>query len=108
MFGPVMMNKLAEAVTSKLISEDLSTDLIENLPYSIWAIEELEVGLQIVRDNGIADFMEGKLKSEEKRTWDWHGYMTYSYPKSFPAKRLFTKEYDDIFAGLYEAQQDGA
>jgi hypothetical protein len=104
MFGPVMMNKLAEAVVSKLASEGLSPHVIENLPYSIWAIEELEVGLQIMRENGIADFMEGKLKSEEKRTWDWHGYMTHRYPQSFPAKRLFTKEYEDMFADIYAAQ----
>jgi hypothetical protein len=107
MFGAVMMNKLTEAVASKITNAGLSTDFVEQMPYSIWAIEELEVGLQIMRDNGITDFLEGKLSSQEMRQWDWHGYMTNRYPKSFPAKRLFGKEYDEMFAGLYAAQHGG-
>jgi len=30
--------------------------------------------------------------------------MTNRYPKAFPAKRLFEKDYDEIFADLYAAQ----
>jgi hypothetical protein len=104
MFGPVMMNKLAEAVVSKLNDAGLSPDLIEQMPYSIWAIEELEVGLQIMRASGIADFMQGKLNSAEMRQWEWHGYMTNRFPSSFPAKKLFEKEYDEIFSDLYRTQ----
>jgi hypothetical protein len=107
MFGPVMMNKLAEAVATKLNDADLSPDFVERMPYSIWAIEELEVGLQIMRANGIADFIEGKLTSEEMRQWDWHGYMTNRYPKSFPARKLFEKDYDEMFSDLYRAQEAG-
>ena len=73
------------------------------MPYSIWAIEELEVGLQIMNAIAIADFMEGKLKTEELR-WDWHGYMIKNYPQSFPAKKLFEKEYDEMFSELHAAQ----
>jgi hypothetical protein len=61
MFGPVMMNKLAEAVATKLNGLGLPLELVERMPYSIWAVEELEVGLQIMCTNGIANFMEGKL-----------------------------------------------
>ena len=104
MFGPVMLNKLAEAVLSKLNGAGLTPDLAEHMPCSIWSIEELEVGLQIMRTNGIADFMEGKLKSGEMRRWDWHGYMINRYPKSFPAKKLFEKDYDEMFSELYRAQ----
>jgi hypothetical protein len=105
MFGPVMLNKLAEAVARRLASEGLSPELVEQMPYSVWPIEELEVGLQVMHANGIASFMEGKLNDPEKREWDWHGYMTNRYPKSFPAKRLFDDQYDEIFAGLYAAQR---
>jgi hypothetical protein len=104
MFGPVMINKLSEAVSSKIKEAGLSQALIDEMPYSIWAIEELEVGLQVIQSHGIATFMEGKLENVELRQWDWHGYMTNRYPKSFPAKKLFEKEHDEIFAPLYEAQ----
>jgi hypothetical protein len=105
MFGPVMMNKLTEAVAAKLNGAALPPHLVEQMPYSVWAIEELEVGLQIMHANGIAGFMEGKLNSAEMRQWDWHGYMTNQYPKSFPAQKLFEKDYDDMFSELYRAQE---
>ena len=107
MFGPVMINKLAELVASKITDAGLPPDIVERMPYSIWAIEELEVGLQIMRAHGIANFMDGKLNSEEMRRWDWHGYMSHQYPKSFPAKKLFDKEYDAMFSDLYRAQYAG-
>lgn len=107
MFGPVMMNKLAEAVASKFNDAELSPDFVERMPYSIWAIEELEVGLQIMHANGIAEFMEGKLTSEEMRQWDWHGYMINRYRQSFPAKKLFEKEYYEMFSDLFRAQDAG-
>jgi hypothetical protein len=107
MFGPVMMKKLAEAVVSKLSGANLPRDVVERMPYSVWAIEELEVGLQIMNAEGIADFMEGKLTSEEMRQWDWHGYMASRYLKFFPAKKLFEKEYDEMFSELYRTQYVG-
>ena len=106
MFGPVMINMLEEAVERRIADEGLPTDLIERIPYSVWGIEDLEVGLQIMRANGIAEFMEAKLNDPEKRRWDWHGYMTHQYPASFPAKRLFTDQYDHMFAGLFAAQTE--
>lgn len=108
LFGAVMMDKLAEAVASKLCVAGLTSDLVEKMPYSVFAVEELEVGLQIMNTNGIDGFMEGKLKSLEMRNWDWHGYMTNRYPKSFPAKRLFQDEYDAMFSELFLAQNAGA
>jgi hypothetical protein len=104
MFGPVMLGKLADAVASKLTEVGLAPELTVTMPYSIWAIEELEVGVQIMNVIPIADFMEGKLKTEELRQWDWHGYMIKHYPKSFPAKKLFEKEYDEMFSELHAAQ----
>lgn len=107
LFGPVMTNKLEDAVASKLATAGLAPSLVEQMPYSVWSIEELEVGLQIMTANGIGDVIEGKLKSPEMRQWDWHGYLTRSYPNAYPAKQLFTKEYDEVFSALYAAQHAG-
>ncbi len=107
MFGPVMMNKLAAAVTLKLNTAGLSPDLTNEMPYSIFAIEELEVGLQIMNVAGVESFIEGKLTSPEMNQWDWHAYMMKSYPKTFPAKKLFQNEYDEMFLDLYRAQKAG-
>ncbi len=104
MFGPVMMNKLGEAVQAQLNAVGLSPQLPDELPYSIWAIEELEVGLQIISSVGIAKFMDGKLKDREMRQWDWHGYMINKFKEFFPREKLFDKEYDDMFSDLVAAQ----
>jgi hypothetical protein len=96
MFGPVMLKKLDEA--------DLPATIAEERPYAILAIEDLETSLQIINSVGIADVMDGKLKDAEMRQWDWHGYLTHCYPKHFPLKRLFDKEYDEITSELHRAQ----
>lgn len=104
MFGAVIMNMLADGVARRLASDGLSADLTTEMPYSVLAIEELETALQIMRAKGIGGFMGGKLNDPEMRQWDWHGYMTSEYRSFFPAKRLFTDQYDEMFAGLYAAQ----
>jgi hypothetical protein len=108
MFGPVMLNALAASVSKRLAEANLSQELTEQHPYSVWAIEELETGLQIVNSVGIAPFIEGKLKDREMREWDWHGYMTHCFPKQFPLKRLFNKDYDEMFSKLFAAQRGAA
>jgi len=106
MFGPVMLKKLDEAVIAKLSAAGLPAELPQQRPYSIWAIEELETGLQIVNSVGIAEFMDGKLQDSEMRQWDWHGYMTNRFSKHFPLKKLFDKEYDEMFSELFAAQNN--
>jgi len=101
MFGPVMLNKLAEAVASTLSKANLPADLVERMPYSVWAVEELEAGLQIMGIAGIKAFMEGKLENAEKRRWDWFAYMRNQYPASFPTKKLFKDDYRQTFSEIY-------
>lgn len=105
-FGPIMLGKLEAAVVDKFNASELSPDLLRQMPYSVWAIEELEIGLQIMNSVPISDFMDGKLDSDEMKRWDWHAYMTKAFPKHFPAKRLFDAEYDEMFAKVYAAQQE--
>jgi hypothetical protein len=112
-FGDGFQNYVGEVVERacshpmKLATAGLAPDMVERMPYSVWAIEELEVGLQIMKANGIADVIEGKWNSLEMRQWDWHAYLTRSYPDVYPAKQLFAKEYDEIFSPLYAAQHAG-
>ena len=54
--------------------------------------------------NGIAGFLDGKLKSPEMQQWDWNGYMVDQYPK-FPKRKLFEKEYEEMFSDLYRAEE---
>jgi hypothetical protein len=105
MFGPVMFRKLDDAVAKKLQEVELPVEMAQKWPYTIWAIEELESGLQIMDSAGIAEFMDGKIKDREMREWDWLAYMSNNFSKHFPLKKLFDKEYDDMFSELYVAQK---
>ena len=104
-FGSVMRKTLTEAVSARLVTANIAPILVEQMPYSIWSVEDFEVGSQIMAAEGIAPFMEGKLRSDEMRDWDWHGYMVERYRRHFPLRKLFEKDYDEIFAALYRAQE---
>lgn len=105
MFGPIMLNKLDEAVAAKARDAGLTSEWMKEKPYSIFAIEDLETGLQILNSVGIADFMDGKLGDAQMRQWDWHAYMGDArFKKYFPVKKLFEKEYDELTDKLLAAQ----
>jgi hypothetical protein len=98
------LNKLDEAVAAKGRDAGLTREWMEDRPYSIFAIEDLETGLQILDSVGIAEFVDGKLKDGEMRQWDWHGYVRARFKKYFPVKKLFEKEYDELTDKLMAVQ----
>jgi hypothetical protein len=105
LMGSVMFDLLGSSVTEKMQKAGLSQDLITRFPYSVWAVDELEVGLQIMASAGIKSFMDGKLGQSAIGMWDWHGYMSNTYTSMYPFKALFDDEYHAIFADLYSAQE---
>jgi hypothetical protein len=78
---------------------------LEQFPYAVWAIDELEAGLQIMQSVGIKSFTEGKLGNTSMSLWDSHGYVSNTYTSLYPFKALFDDEYDPMFADLYSAQE---
>jgi hypothetical protein len=56
--------------------------------------------MQIIDAVGIQSFLDGKINDPEMKQWDLHAYMRRSYGNRFPAKTLFSDEYDEIFARL--------
>jgi hypothetical protein len=107
MFGPVMLTRLEEAVTAKLKEAALPPEWANEMRYSVWPVEELEVGLQIMNSVPIVDFVDGKLNDPEMQRWAWHPYMTKCFSQHFPAKMLFGEEFNDIFANLIAAERLG-
>lgn len=102
-FGPVMIKRLDEAVAKKLLEENLPSDLIAEMPYSIWSIEDLEEGCQLLEHGSIASFMDGKLNDQEMKQWEWLPYIKKMFPKA-PRRRLFDKEYREMFSEIRGAR----
>ena len=100
LFGPVMLDMLRGSVVAKLDAAEIRADLLDEMPYSVWPIEECEVGMQIINTVGVQDFFDGKINDTGMRLWGWHAYMTHRFPEHFPAKKLFADEYEEIFSGL--------
>jgi hypothetical protein len=105
LMGSVILGLLDRSVKEQFAEAKLFVSLMEQCPYSVWAIDELEVGLQIMESVGINSFMDGKLGNTSMRVSDWHGYMSKTYTSMYPFKALFDDEYDAMFADLFSAQQ---
>ncbi len=105
LLGSVMFDLLDRSIRAQLEKAELPEKLIDQYPYSVWANEEIEVGLQIMQSVGIKSFMDGKLGNNSFSVWDWHGYMSNTYTSMYPFKALFDDEYDAMFADLYSAQE---
>jgi hypothetical protein len=85
-----MFDLLVRSVKTQMDKTELSQDLIKQFPFSVWAVDELEVGLQIMQSVGIKSFMDGTLKSRSMSFWDWHGYMSNTFSNLYPFKALST------------------
>jgi hypothetical protein len=105
LFGSLMLTKLNDAVKVKLEAVCLPSHYLTDMPYSVFAIEELEIALQLMGVEGIGNFIDGKTSFSDKQQWDWTGYMNERYKGSKPARRLFQNEHDEMFSDLYRAQR---
>jgi len=106
LFGSLLVGKLEAAVAEKFEKAGLPLNLIEEMPYSVWPIADLEVGLQIMSKHGIADVIEGKVRDAESQSWDWHGHLLHRYRAMYPFERLFDDECDEITQPMIEAQRE--
>jgi hypothetical protein len=108
MFGPVMLKMLEDAVIGKARDAGFKPEWVKDRPYSVFAIEDLEAGLQILDSVGVTDFMDGKLQDREMQQWDWHAYMQARFKKYFPVKKLFDEEYDQLTDKIVAATNKSA
>jgi hypothetical protein len=96
MHGPKMYGLFRELVRAKMEDEGLPDAFITKMAYSIWPIDRFEIGLQLMDENPIAVFMDGKLLDAEMQDWEWGPYMSSKFKAA--RKSLFEKEYAELFA----------
>jgi hypothetical protein len=96
MHGPKMYGLLRELVRTKMAEDRLPDEYISQMPYSIWPIDHFEIGLQVMNENPISAFMDGKLLDVEMQDWEWGPYMSSKFKGA--RKSLFEKEYAELFA----------
>ena len=96
LFGPALIGLLHRSVCIKLEAVGISVNCLEEMPFSIWHVSELERGMQIINRVGIHDFMAGKLNDPEMRDWEWPSYMRSRFA-GYKNEQLFADEYDAVF-----------
>jgi len=97
------------ALPPRDIVDNSSRFLVGRARRFVWAHDQSQDAfIEKYMSKRVDGFIEGKVNSAEMRHWDWHGYMTNRYSKSFPAKRLFQDEYDEMFSELFRTQNAGA
>jgi hypothetical protein len=102
-FGPVVLGRLHDQVVSKLELAGLPTNVLDDMPYSVCWIGDIEGGLQVIDKIGIRAFFGGKIDDPEMRRWEWRSYMVKCYHGQFSPRELFTDEYDAIFEKALKA-----
>jgi len=99
-FGIGILDRLHNAVRTKLREADIPSSFLDDMPYSVWSIEELEAGMQIVNSVGIQHVLAGKLRDKEMKRWEWLPYFTHQFPEHFPTRKLFRDQYDSLFSDI--------
>ncbi|CUT13660.1 hypothetical protein BF49_4740 [Bradyrhizobium sp.] len=101
MHGPVMYGLFREQVKARMKLEGLPEEFLTEMPYSIWPIDDFELGLQIMNESSVAAVMNGKLLDNEHRDWEWRPYLSKCFKE--PRKELFEDDYRRLFSDFNPA-----
>jgi hypothetical protein len=100
LFGDKLMTDLNAKVVEKFIEQKLPLEWLEEMPYSMSAIDEFERVLQVIQEVGIEKFFSQK-GTPEKRLWSLGPYMTTEFPENYRrVKALFPKDFEKIYSDL--------
>jgi hypothetical protein len=92
--------KVREFVVEKLSALGIPLSVLEGMPYSIWCINDLEAGIQVIDKVGIRAFMERKILDPEMSQWEWQPYLAETFRGKFSRKDLLRDDYDALFEKL--------
>ncbi len=99
MHGPVMYGLLRDQVKAKMEEAGLPQDYLTAMPYSVWPIDDFEIGLHVLNDSSIAAVMDGKLLDTEKQDWEWRPYLSENFKE--PRRMLFEDDYRKLFSDFH-------
>lgn len=97
-FGDKLLDILDKKIKLIFTQNNLPTEWLIKMPYSICSIKELEVMIQIMERVGIEVFMEKKLLDADKRKWSFYPFMKSDFFDELKnTKPLFSKDFSKIF-----------
>lgn len=95
LFGHMSLNYLDQKVREKLKSLGLKEELVEEMPYTISSVDEVNLLAGVSSNNPIKAIISGKHKDQETKRWQLETYLNKQYPsETGKIKALFTDEFD--------------
>lgn len=97
LFDSTFGNRVDEYVREGLRGEKLDLSCIERYPYSWCSASEFQKMLKVVSKEGIEKFFSQKLRSKEKRTWQYFTYISNDYPGYREEEFELSNDFEAIF-----------
>ena len=96
-FGDRLIAALDAAVLRKLEEEDIDSAILQIHPYTVCAVEDFEIAIQIMATIGIDPFMRKKTTGE-CRLWSMHPFITgvFATESRQVARELFPDDWQRI------------
>ena len=99
-FGDRLTPALDEAVLSKLKEENIAAGIVQKYPYTICAIEDFEIAIQIMSNEGIDVVMRQKTDAEH-RLWAMYPFLGTVMGRNIRLpEELFPEDWRRIHPGL--------
>ena len=89
-----------------MVEANLPGTLPADMPYSAMACEDFETVVQLVDRHGIDSVFGQKFRDQERKQWNWHGYISEVFRGEAHMENLFPEEYDELFLGLMSGGDD--
>lgn len=97
-FGDKLHPELRRLVEDKFKEHDLPRALLDEMPYTICSVEELEELMQVIQQHGINKVMGEKVHDKEKNTWSIMPYLTTGYRAELDhIPYIFAEDYEKLF-----------
>ena len=97
LFGPRITRLLDDKVRAGLLKDCIDPGIMNEAPYAVISINDLERLVQVIAVAGIFEIVAGKLLDDEKRTWVWHGYLNDYSGQIRLRPTLFGDEWEAMF-----------
>lgn len=105
-FGGYLHPKLKEAVTRKMLSARLPVQWIDEMPYSVCAIEEFERFIKIAEQVGLCTVMNQKF-SGEKKEWLFDLFLQRDFPIEWANWTfLFDEEFNALMPARFSDNEE--
>lgn len=96
LLGPRVHGLLDEMITAAMRAEGIDANLLQEAPYAVVSVNDMERLVQIIAAHGIDAVMAAKLRNPEKRTELWHGFMNDLAQGMALLPTLFQREYEEL------------